>query len=544
MIYSQLRENEHTSRLEVKLSPGNKCILQEDRKWKIGSREEAFWVDLESELKRMQRRAPIDLSIQASGELSAGSFLLERIGVHIRDLYTADVSEDFLSELGLLNICEYLRLYGMLSQRSMASKGDSGRSAQAGVVDEQYFRTRKIALELDFAETTEWLVAHGVGLPDLALFYPEAFPASAVVLKPTKKLTKKQEAAAEEARSEANEVDAPSELPQALYYVAELIRLDQATADDLLRFVDVVKQSNNLESALHACELICSLATPWLDAAELESRYESHKRTEAQQTRQAQAALARQNLLWEKKPKRGLAPRVAGKEISKSAYAEPQEKGKLSVKLRKPKVEEEVITPLDEFASSFEEDADSAYERAMEHALDRPDGEEFVPEEFAEKDSNDIPEQTPSRNGRAIGFQAESDSQSEEAPVVGKSRHAKRRKNRKLKSDDNPMPIKPVLKFVDPKPIRVVPQAARPQNGRQQSATPKPASGKQQGRPERVPVAKRPLQAPPRGQGRRGLDFDEMQPLSNGTPGLPDPNDPNRKPSDGGRAKPRWRGRR
>src|SRR4051812_1120559 len=119
MIYSQLRENERTARLEVRLTPGNRCKPSTEaadpkartkkaagQSWTLAEREEATWVDLESELRRLESRSSVDYGLQRAHGSAAGE-LLDRLNELEEGLYAGNALEDYLGYLSLLNVFEY-----------------------------------------------------------------------------------------------------------------------------------------------------------------------------------------------------------------------------------------------------------------------------------------------------------------------------------------------------------------------------------------------------------------------------------------------------
>lgn len=421
MIYSQLRENERTARFEVRVIPGNKCQLSSasaeqksetktrtrkssaasamaaatpvttstGREWTIAERDEACWVDMEAELKRLDARAGVDLNLKTGESGGASAELILRLRQTLEKLYHVEHIEDYLAYLGLLNIFEYFRLIAALRRAS-----DSQANAdQLGIVGEEYFQCRKIALELDIAELTEWLVAHDIGLPNMGLFLPAEYksdrPAVTTVAAPKRRSKKK--ASDTEATEEGAESSAPtSQLPDALFYTIELFRLHQATLEDLLIFVDDIKTRLNLESGREAILKIRDEAAPWLDVDHFETMYESMKLEEALATQRSHLAIQKQREIFEKKPKRG--------QKGKERRPNPR------LRIQEPKSR----TPLEEFEDSIDEDAMSSYERAMEIALSRPEGKEFLPDDAEEHEDEHAPvSRTIYKNTRELEIPAE-----------------------------------------------------------------------------------------------------------------------------------------
>lgn len=536
MIYAQLRENERTARYEVKVVPGNRCEPVTDdaalagsatksktkkaesaTAWHIGRREDACWVDLEAELRHFAARAPIDLGLTPGERGGAGGELLARLEGLTEDLYRIEALESFMQYLGILNLFEYLRLVSALDQVGQ----NATQAGQVGIIGPEYFAQRKIALQLDLAEITEWLVAHGIGLPDLAIFYPNKYSTPAAEEAP-KKRGKKKSAEAEG----DEETAAQMPIPEALRYVVELIRLQQATMYDLVRFVDDVKQRNNYETVREAIELMQREVAPWIDIGHVETMYESMKREEQLATIRQQQSIERQRQAFEARPRRGKGGRPERKQ--RPDRHQPRQ----------------VVSPLEEFAEGIEENSDEAYERAMERALSQPEGLEFVPEEFAQ-------------NGHEIeGEESESEA---EAPAHGGRKHDRRR--------DRGRPVAP-REGADL-------FAEGDAEGGEDHNAPQSEDGGEEGGGDRFPhggrrhrrsrARRRPHPggggAPGGGGGggRRGpLDYDEVQPVSNYTPGLPASAQPGALPAPpaprgggggprsggGGKPKRRWRGRR
>lgn len=390
MIYSQLRENERTARYEVKIIAGNKCEPDQssDRSgaeasassaaakarakktepistgWRIGQREEPCWVDLEAELRHFTDRAPMDLGLTTGEKGGAGAELLERLHVMSDDLYRQEALESFMQYLSMLNLMEYLRLVFAIE----TVENNAIQAGQVGIIGPEYFAQRKIALQLDLAEITEWLVAHGIGLPDLAIFYPAKYGSTETAeaaAAPKKRGRKK--AGEEESETGATET-ASTPIPEALRYVVELIRLQQATIHELVKFVDDVQKRNELDTPRAAIEMIQREAAPWIDIDHFESLYGSMKHQEQLTTMRQQAAIERQKQAFDTRPRRGGKVRPELKKRS------------LKFSTRENNLNEN--NPLDEFAEGIEEDTDEAYERAMNAALTRPEGMEFMPEEM------------------------------------------------------------------------------------------------------------------------------------------------------------------
>lgn len=310
MLYTQFRENERTARFEVRLVPGNRCQLSEaghddnattkvkakkvaSETWSLGVRDDATWVDLEAELRRIRHRAPIDFGLRTGEEAGAGRELILRLDKLLTDLYRNE-SEDYLTYLGLLNIFEYFRLVHNLKHFDRETTG----AKQLGLVSDDFFACRRIALERDLAELTEWLVAHGVGIPDLSIFYPEEY-ASEADEAPKKKGRKK---AGAEADAESNE---PQGMPVVVKHLAELVRLQQANTADLVHFVDDVMQRMQLGTPREALEKMQELL-PWIDLDYLERQYNSLKVEQARETERQQMAILRQREIFEKRPRRGV----------------------------------------------------------------------------------------------------------------------------------------------------------------------------------------------------------------------------------------------
>jgi hypothetical protein len=311
MLYTQFRENERTARFEVRLVPGNRCQLSEAGReengaakprakkvaaesWSLGVRDDATWVDLEAELRRIRHRAPIDFGLRTGEEAGAGRELILRLDKLLLDLYRNE-SEDYLTYLGLLNIFEYFRLVHNLKHFDRETTG----AKQLGLVSDDFFACRRIALERDLAELTEWLVAHGVGIPDLSIFYPEEYPSeSAGEEAPKKKGRKKAGAEAEADGAE------PQGMPVVVKHLAELVRLQQANTADLVHFVDDVMQRMQLSTPREALEKMQELL-PWIDLDYLERQYNSLKVEQARETERQQMAIMRQREIFEKRPRRG-----------------------------------------------------------------------------------------------------------------------------------------------------------------------------------------------------------------------------------------------
>jgi hypothetical protein len=313
MLYTQFRENERTARFEVRLVPGNRCQLSESSRdeassatakprakkataetWSLGPRDEATWVDLEAELRRIRQRAPIDFGLRTGEEAGAGRELVIRLEKLLLDLYRNE-SEDYLTYLGLLNIFEYFRLVHHIKHFDRESTG----AKQLGLVSEDFFACRLIALERDLAELTEWLVAHGAGIPDLSMFYPEEYPAEDAQAGAPKKRGRKKAGDGED------EVEAPQGMPLVVRHLAELVRLQQANTADLVHFVDDVMQRMQLGSPREALEKMRELL-PWIDLDYLERQYNSLKIEQARETERQQLVIQRQREIFDKRPRRGV----------------------------------------------------------------------------------------------------------------------------------------------------------------------------------------------------------------------------------------------
>jgi hypothetical protein len=579
MIYSQFRENEKTDRYEVRVNAGYGCVLKDaglstKASWQIAKPEEAFWVDLEAELERILQRSDLDYGLMSNG--SASEEFLSKIRERKDDLYDLTrndryLGQDYLAQLGMVNLAEYFRL---LKLRERAS-GEFDRGASAVGMDNTYLTARTRALELDQAELSEWLIAHGIGLPDLSLFNSESIPETAMIVAAPiaiKKKKKKGEAADE---SESAPQEAEAKIPSALFYIAELYRLHQATEHDLLKFVDQVQYVLALETPTAAIEVIKASAAPWIDVTSFEQRYTSFKKEQALETARTQAALLRQHDVFGKKPKRGDRP------VGKSVL--PRRKIVLDPK-------EEELSPLEEFTRSFEVDEDDAYEQAMERALELPEGSEgeFLPEKegqygeeqkpaevFAEADeepfsNSDEDQLFGSGEPQYAGEQQYNDGPyverpysndgpyindgpyNNEAPYSGPleqngpfaegqrqfpNRQPRHARNRRKPARDNRMPP-PIEQRQQPMPVPRGRNPFPPQNGPRRGA-PKQNGPIQNGPPKKKGGTKKQGGG---GGGYGGTDFDNVQPLSNYSPGLPptgEPGSPRARPAPKGR----WKGK-
>lgn len=314
MLYTQFRENERTARFEVRLVPGNRCQLSEPLRedgatsaakarakkpaegWSLGERDEATWVDLEAELRRIRQRAPIDFGLRTGEEAGAGRELILRLDKLLGDLYRNE-SEDYLTYLGLLNIFEYFRLVHHLKHFDRETTG----AKQLGLVSDDFFACRRIALERDLAELTEWLVAHAVGIPDLSIFYPEEYPSEGAAEAPKKRGKKKSTDA------DGEEAAEPQGMPVVVKHLAELVRLQQANTADLVHFVDDVMHRMQLSTPREALEKMQELL-PWIDMDYLERQYNSLKVEQARETERQQLVIQRQREIFDKRARRGIKP--------------------------------------------------------------------------------------------------------------------------------------------------------------------------------------------------------------------------------------------
>jgi len=536
MIYSQFRENDKSDRFEVRIAPGYSCVLKDAGQtsarsgWQIAKQDEAYWVDFEAELDRILQRADLDYGLKTNG--SIGSEFLVRVSERKDDLYDQTrqdhfLDHDYLAQLGMVNIAEYFRLQ-TLKQRLPA---ELERGSQSASIDEAYITARTRALELDAAELSEWLVAHGIGLPDLSLFYPEAAADQPAAL--SKKRKKKGEAVSE---AELPLAEAEDQIPKALFYVAELYRLHQATERDLLKFVDQVQHALSLETPREAIEAIRANAAPWIDVTSFEQRYQSFKKGQAFETARAQAALLRQHDVFAGRPRRGEKPAGKNSLAKRKVMFEPKE---------------EILSPLEEFTRSFEVDEDEAYEEAMERALQQAEGAEggyapegaprFVDEEGASNEFIEGVQEPFSNSGeeQLFGTRGEGEPQFNDGPynegpyIEGpyngpmgqepfnegprqfppRPRHA--RKRRKPAHDTRMMPP-PMEHRQQPAPRGR--NDFPPQNGPRRGAPVQngPAhngpGGKKKGGAKKIVNM---------GPGRGNMDFDNVQPMSNYSPGLP-----------------------